>query len=145
MSAIKPVLSAWVVLLSLPIQAQTIPDAGALMRQTEQTLRLEQMQRNAQRRESFPPAMRLTDSTVVTPKSIKFSGAKLLTNDQLQAVAQPYVGRELNAHELEHLTEAIAQIYRRDGWLVRVYIPQQDLSQSELNIQIIESMPPSGR
>ena len=134
-------------LIALPVVtwAQTIPDAGSLMRQTEQTLRSEQMQRNAQRRESFPPAMRLTDSTVVTPKSIKFSGAKLLSNDQLQAVAQPCVGRELNAHELEHLTEAITQAYRRAGWLVRVYIPQQDLSQSELNIQILENMPSSGR
>lgn len=145
MSSIKPVLGTWMVLLTLQAQAQTVPDAGALMRQTEQTLRFEQMQRNAQRRESFPPAMRLTESTAVTPASIKFSGAKLLSNDQLQAVAQPYVGRELNAHELEHLTEAITQTYRRAGWLVRVYIPQQDLSQSELNIQILENMPSSGR
>lgn len=125
--------------------AQTPPDAGALMRQTEQTLQFEQMQRNAQRREALPPAMRLTDSTVVTPKSIKFLGAKLLTHDQLQATAQPFVGRELNAHELERLTEAVVQTYRRAGWLVRVYVPQQDLSQSELSIQILETITPSTR
>jgi len=131
--------------LSSNALAQTPPDAGALMRQTEQTLQFEQMQRNAQRREALPPAMRLTDSTVVTPKSIKFLGAKRLTNDQLQATAAPFVGRELNAHELEHLTEAVVQTYRRAGWVVRVYVPQQDLSQSELSIQILENIPPSAR
>jgi len=125
--------------------AQTVPDAGALMRQTEQLLKQEQMQRNAQRRESFPPAMVFTEATVFTPQSIKFLGAKRLSNEQLQAVAQPYLGRPLNQHELEHLTDAVVQTYRRAGWLVRVYIPQQDAYQADLYIQILENMPSSGQ
>ena len=125
--------------------AQNIPDAGALMRQTEQMLRQDSMQRNAQRRESLPPPMHFTDATVVTPKQIKFLGANLLSNAQLQAVAQPYLDRPLNPHELERLTDAVSQAYRRSGWLVRVYIPQQDLSQSDLFVQILENMPSSTR
>ena len=127
------------------LPAQTIPDAGALMRQNEQMLKFDQMQRNAQRRDAFPPAMALTQTTVVTPKHIKFLGAKLLPDAQLQAVAQPYLDRPLGQHELEHLTTAITDAYRRDGWLVRAYIPAQDLSQTELNIQILENMPSSAR
>ena len=127
------------------VQAQTLPDAGALMRQNEQMLKFEQMQRNAQRRDSYPPAMALTQTTVVTPKHIKFLGAKLLPDAQLQAVAQPYLDRPLGQHELEHLTAAITDAYRRAGWLVRVYIPAQDLSQTDLNIQILENMPSSAR
>jgi hemolysin activation/secretion protein len=69
----------------------------------------------------------------------------LLSNDQLQAIAQPYLDRPLNQHELEHLTDTVTQAYRRSGWLVRVYIPQQDLSQSELTVQILENMPSSAR
>ncbi len=122
-----------------------IYDAGALTRQAEQALQQSQMQRNAQRRESLPPPMHFTDDTVVTPKKIKFLGAKLLSNDQLQAIAQPYLDRPLNQHELEHLTDTVTQAYRRSGWLVRVYIPQQDLSQSELTVQILENMPSSAR
>ena len=127
------------------LPAQTIPDAGALMRQNEQMLKFEQMQRNAERRHSYPPAMALTQTTVVTPKHIKFLGAKLLPDAQLQAVAQPYLDRPLGQHELEHLTAAITDAYRRAGWLVRVYIPAQDLSQTDLNIQILENMPSSAR
>jgi hemolysin activation/secretion protein len=122
-----------------------IYDAGALTRQAEQALQQSQMQRNAQRRESLPPPMHFTDDTVVTPKQIKFLGAKLLSNEQLQAVVQPYLGRPLNQHELEHLTDAVIQAYRRAGWLVRVYIPQQDLSQTDLHVQVLENMPSSAR
>ena len=127
------------------VQAQTLPDAGALMRQNEQMLKFDQTQRQAQRRELLPPAMTLTQASLVNPKKIKFLGAKLLSSDQLQAIAQPYLDRPLNQHELEHLTDTVTQAYRRSGWLVRVYIPQQDLSQSELTVQILENMPSSAR
>jgi len=58
-------------------QAQTVPDAGALMRQTEQKLKFDQMQRNAQRYELLPPAMVLTEATQVTVTRIKFAGASV--------------------------------------------------------------------
>jgi hemolysin activation/secretion protein len=134
-------------LIAIPISAQTIPDAGALMRQNEQMLKQQQqqMQRKAQPRESFAPAMVLTDATQVTAQRIKFLGATLLSNEQLQAAVQPFLNRPLNPHELQHLTDTVEQTYRRSGWLVRAYIPQQDLSQTDLNIQILENMPSSGR
>jgi hemolysin activation/secretion protein len=132
-------------ILSTSVWTQTIPDAGSLMRQNEQSIKFEQMQRNAQRRESYPPAMTFTEATAVTATQIKFLGAKLLGNEQLQGVVQPFLNRPLNPNDLGHLTDAVANAYRRSGWLVRVYIPQQDLSQSELNIQILENMPSSGR
>lgn len=123
--------------------AQTLPDAGALMRQTEQTLKFEQMQRNAQRRESLAPAMVLSETTQVTVTRIKFAGVKRLSEAQLQSVVQPYVGRTLNQHDLQHLTDAISQAYRDAGWLVQAYIPRQDLASPELLVQVIESIPPS--
>jgi hemolysin activation/secretion protein len=124
-------------------RAQTAPDAGALMRQTEQALRFEQMQRNAQHHVSLPPAMVLNDATQVTASRIKFLGVKRLPEVQLQEVAQPYLGRPLNQHDLHHLTDVIAGVYRRAGWLVQVYIPRQDLATPELTLQVIEGVPPS--
>ena len=123
--------------------AQTMPDAGALMRQTEQGLRFDQMQRNVQRREPLPPALVLDDATRVTAERIKFLGAKRLSDAQLQTTAKPYLDRPLNQHDLQRLTEAIAETYRQAGWLVQVYIPRQDLATAELTIQVIESIPPS--
>ncbi len=125
------------------VMAQTMPDAGALMRQTEQALRFDQMQRNLQRRESLPPAMALDESTRVTVARIKFLGVKRLSEAQLQAVAKPYLDRPLNQHDLQHLTDAIAETYRQSGWLVQAYVPRQDLATAELMVQVIESTPPS--
>lgn len=133
-------------LIAIPsVWAQTIPDAGALMRQNEQMFKQEQMQRYAQRRSAFPPVMALNDDTQVTPERIKFLDAKLLTERQLQVVAEPYLKRALNQHDLHLLMDAVEQAYRSAGWIVRVYIPQQDLTQAELRIQIQEKMPASAR
>jgi len=133
-------------LIAIPsVWAQTIPDAGALMRQNEQVFKQEQMQRYSQRRSAFAPAMTFNDETRVTPQRIKFLDAKLLSEQQLQAVTRPYLNRTLDQHDLNHLTDAIEQAYRGAGWLIRAYIPQQDLSQSELSVQILEKMPSSAR
>jgi hemolysin activation/secretion protein len=144
MKFLRPI-SAVFVLFGATVSAQNIPDAGALMRQNEQSIRQDLMQRNALRRKSFPPEMQMVDTTRVTPKNIRFLGAKLLPGDELQAVAKPYLDRSLDSHELEHLTNAVSDAYRRAGWVVRVYIPQQDLTQNDLIVQILENTPSSAR
>ena len=144
MSFLSPI-SAVFVLFSATVSAQNIRDAGALMRQNEQSIRQDQMQRNALMRQSFLPEMQMSQTTRVTPNRIRFLGAKLLSQEVLQAVAKPYLDRALDAHELEHLTNAVSDAYRRAGWVVRVYIPQQDLTQNELIVQILENTPSSAR
>lgn len=118
--------------------AQNIPDAGALMRQTEQNIRQLQLQQAAQQRESLPPAAVLTDSIAVTVTRFKFHGNKLLTTEQLMAVAVPYTNRTLNQHDLQRLTDAVSDAYRKAGWQVQVYIPRQNFTGSELTVQVIE-------
>jgi hemolysin activation/secretion protein len=118
-------------------------DAGALIRQTEQNLRQSQLQQAAQKREPLPPAAVLTDSTTVTVERFKFSGNRLLSTDQLTAVAAPFANRTLNQHDLQHLTDAVSEAYRTTGWLVQAYIPRQSLSGPELTVQVIETIPPS--
>jgi hemolysin activation/secretion protein len=123
--------------------AQNIPDAGALMRQIEQNNRQSQMQQAAQKRDALPPALVLSDATVVTAQRFKFNGNKILTADRLQAVAAPFVNRPLNAQDLQQLTHAVSEAYRQTGWLVQAYIPRQALTGDELVIQVIETVPPS--
>ena len=123
--------------------AQTIPDAGALMRQTEQNIRQSQLQQAAKKRDSLPPQAVLNDATLVTAERFKFLGNQRLSTEQLQAVAAPFANRPLNQHDLNHLTEAISQEYRKTGWLVQAYIPRQNLAGPELAVQVIESIPPN--
>ncbi len=123
--------------------AQNIPDAGSLMRQTEQMLNQNQLQRNTQRREALPPSMVFADSAMVTVKHFKFVGNKLLSADQLHAVTAPFANRPLTPHDLQQLTDAVSEAYRQIGWVVRAYIPRQDLTDADMTVQVIETIPPS--
>jgi hemolysin activation/secretion protein len=124
--------------------AQTPPvfDAGALMRQNEQSIQAQQQQMAVSKRVLLPPAAVLSDTTVVKPDRFKFLGNQRLSNEQLQAVTVPFANRTLNKHDLLYLTDAVVQEYRKAGWLVRAYIPQQNLAGPELSIQVVESIPP---
>lgn len=121
--------------------AQNVPDAGSLMRQTEQMWRATQPQPGA-RRQALPPAMVWPDSAVLV-RGFKFNGNQILSTAQLQATAAPFANRALTAQDAQHLTDAIAQAYRSVGWVVQVYIPVQDLSGPHLTVQILETVPPS--
>lgn len=121
--------------------SQTLPDAGSLMRQTEQMFRQNPVQ--TPRREALPPAMVIDGSTSVAVKRIQFTGYKQLSLEKLRQVSSPYEGRTLDGNDLQHLTYAISEAYRQIGWLVQVYVPRQNLQSGDLVIQIIESVPPS--
>ena len=131
------------VLLLISGSANAQPDAGGLMRQVEQNNRQAQLQQAAQQRYLLPPAAALTETTVVTVERFKFNGYKRLSLEQLQAVAAPFANKPLNSHDLQQLTEAVIQEYRKAGWLVQAYIPRQNLSGPELTLQVIESIPPN--
>lgn len=136
-------LAAGLACLSIGAWAQYVPDAGSLMRQTEQMLRLKTQPLSVPKREPLPPAMVINETTLVTVSRFKFNGNKLLTADQLQAVVLPFVDKALDAHALKHLTDAVSEAYRQTGWLVEAYIPRQDLQGGEMILQVIESIPPS--
>jgi hemolysin activation/secretion protein len=129
--------------LSSGANAQTIPDAGSLLRQIEQNTRQSQMQLNWQKRDALPPAMVIHADTLIRVQRFKFSGNKILPEEQLQAVAAPFADRSLNSTDLQQLTRAISEAYHQTGWLVQAYIPRQALNPQELTIQVIETIPPS--
>jgi hemolysin activation/secretion protein len=136
-------LVALTLLLGASASAQNMPDAGALMRQSEQMFKQSQVQRMQPQRASLPPELVVNDATVVTAQRFKFNGNQLLTTGQLQATVLPFTNRPLNQHDLQQLTYSVSEAYRQVGWVVQVYIPRQDLSSSELTVQVIESIPPS--
>ena len=142
----RPIQSALIVLvfqLSVGAWAQTMPDAGALMRQSEQMFKQSQMQRTPPPRATLPAEMVINETTLITAQRVKFNGNQLLTEGQLQAVAVPFVNRPLKELDLQQLTHAVSEAYREAGWLVQAYIPNQSLTGGALTVQVIESIPPS--
>jgi hemolysin activation/secretion protein len=141
--SISPLKLVVFALLSVGAHAQTIPDAGALMRQAEQNSRFNQPPRGVQKRDALPPPMVFNDTTLITAQRFKFVGNKILTSPQLQQITQSFTNKELNQHDLQMLTETIADAYRLNGWLVQAYIPRQPIDSGELTVQILESIPSS--
>ena len=129
--------------LNSGVFAQNVPDAGSLMRQTEQMMRQSQMQNQMKQSQPLPPAMDWTDFSAATVQSFKFSGNKIFKTAQLTQIASPFLNRPLTQQDFQRLTHTITEAYRASGWLVQAYIPRQNLSGGEVLVQVIEAIPPS--
>ncbi len=128
----------------LPAAAQYVPDAGSLMRQTEQTLKSNPaFQREVRMREALPPPMVFADDVNLTVSQFKFVGVNLLNPKDLLQMVDSYLNRPLKKLDLQHLTDSIMRTYRQAGWIIQVYIPKQNLGGDTLLIQVIETVPPN--
>lgn len=124
--------------LSVSGWAQTPPDAGSLRQQIEQqrTLPLP-----AARPQStpLPPEIKPTEGTTITVKAFRLVGNTLLSSEQLAPALAPFVGQALDFAGLQRTADAVAAAYREAGWIVRAYLPEQDISEGTLTLQVIEA------
>ena len=121
-------------------QAQTMPDAGALRQQIERQQSENLPPKGLVIPQPAPEPMKALTGATVTVKSIRFSGNKLLTSDFLGGVVQGYLNKPQSFSQLQEVAVAVATAYREAGWLVRTYLPQQDLTDGLLTIQIVEAI-----
>lgn len=130
-----------VALGSLALSAHAAsPDAGALLRQTEQTQKPLSALPDVKRRAAPPPPMVKLGEASVTVHKFVFAGNTLLSNDALGQTVASYLNRPLNFSALQAAAATIAQTYRDAGWLVTAYLPKQEVSSGVVTIQIIEAV-----
>ncbi|MEA3108682.1 MAG: hypothetical protein QOI88_3287 [Gammaproteobacteria bacterium] len=122
----------------LVVHAQTPPDAGKVLQQIEQDHRPTLPSKSAP---IFlpPPPMASIGGATVSVSAFNFIGNTLLTTQQLTKAAAGFVGRPLDFAGLQNAAIAVAGAYRRAGWVVRAYLPQQDITGSTVTIQIVEA------
>lgn len=75
----------------------------------------------------------------VMVKSFRFAGNTLLSSAQLAPALQGFIGQQLDFAGLQRAADAVATAYRQAGWIVRVYLPEQDISEGVLTLQVIEA------
>ncbi len=127
-------------LLLLPVVAQAQPDAGTLRQQIEQE-RMPVMPRKALPDKPLEPApLKAPKGTTVTVKTFRFAGNTLLSSAQLEPVVADYLYRPLDLAELNKAAAAVAKAYRDAGWVVRTYLPKQDIQDGIVTIQIVEAV-----
>ena len=119
-------------------EAQTVPDAGTVLRQIQED------QHPALPPKSPPlllppPPMQSIGGATVTVTAFRFEGNTLLTSQRLSRAVASFVGRPLTFADLQNAAIAVADAYRRAGWVVRAYLPQQDVTGGTVTIQIIEA------
>ena len=122
------------------LAAQTVPDAGALMKQYEQLQRPlpsvlppAEATKEARELKSTGPGM------TVRVKSVRFSGATdLVPENELQALVADAVGKELDFPALQQLADRVTDLLKSRGWfLARAYLPRQDVTEGNIEIVIL--------
>ena len=126
--------------LALPEQsrAQTLPNAGSELQQLQ---REKQKPLPAQAPPVFeaPPQLTSLGGATVTVGTFHFAGNKRLTDQQLTRVVKVFLNRPLDFAQLQNAAIAVAEAYRKAGWVVRAYLPQQDVTSGTVTIQVVEA------
>ena len=135
--------------LALPILALAADpkyptmDAGALMRQADQSRQVAQDRRDWNKHPPLAPPLVLADQQTLSVKGFRFAGVRLMPTEPLQAAVAPFANRALGQADLEKIISAVVDAYRQAGWVVRAYVPNQPLTSDTLTLQIFETIPPS--
>nr|WP_255662725.1 ShlB/FhaC/HecB family hemolysin secretion/activation protein [Acidovorax sp. D4N7] len=118
--------------------AQSIPDAGSLSRETERNLEAPRAVEPQRPAAAAQPVPQDENAPRVAVQRISIQGATLIPLEELQALVQESVGKSLTLAELEQAAQRVAQHYRERGWYVRVFLPQQDVTDGHIRIQVLE-------
>lgn len=130
------------------VLAQSVPDAGQLLNEHQQTLPSEP------RSTEPPPAFELPSDTRrpadsglrVQLKEIRFSGdTELAEAENLQELVKPVLGKTLDHAGLQELVDSLTRYLRGRGYvLARAYLPRQDLTEGKLEIALVKGRLQSG-
>lgn len=135
---LAPPLAAWPV---LPALGQTTPNAGSLLQQIERGGQPRLPSRaDKPRAAALPEEMPAGAGVSVPVKAFQFTGNTLLPEAKLQDVVAPWRDRTLDLTELRKAAAAVAEAYRAAGWVVRAYLPRQDVTEGVVTIQIVEAV-----
>ncbi len=88
-----------------------------------------------------PPKVTTVEQAANEPKikKINFKGNQRITDQQLARVVEKYVGVMINTDVLIQATEAVNNFYRKMGYLAFAEMPNQDLTDGNVLIQIAEA------
>ncbi|MCX7068850.1 MAG: BamA/TamA family outer membrane protein [Methylococcales bacterium] len=94
---------------------------------------------------TLPPAEKILlpqtykNAVKIQLKGIKFTGNTVISDDDLQKIAQPFIGKAVSVPELEELRQQISQYYVQQGYVNSgAVLPNQQFQDGIITLQIIE-------
>ena len=119
--------------------AQTTPDAGALRQQIEQgqAVTLPELKRP---QVAPAPVENPQGAVQLSVKAYQFEGRTLVDEIVLMEAVRPWLNRPVDFSELEKAATAVATAYRNAGWVVRAFLPRQEINHGVVTIRIVEAV-----
>lgn len=131
-------LAAGLLLAPALLHAQTAPDAGSLLRDIERsqtprpaTPALPDAAAPAGPSDTAPGAR-------VTVRAFRLVGVSLVPEPDVQQALAPWIGKPSSFADLRRAADAVAELYRQRGFLVRAYLPDQEVQSGEVTIAVLE-------
>lgn len=137
----KPIVVAVLSLASAVAIAQVRPDAGSILEQQREPLRLPPpAEEDVRPRPPAPkPALPVSPTLKVRVTQFNFTGNTLFTQEQLREVVEEFVGKELDFEGLNDAATKVRAYHRERGYfLAQAYLPQQAIRDGVIEIAIIE-------
>ena len=131
-------LSCLLSLIPILGHAQAAPEAGTLLQQIERQQHVD-LPPKSEPQFLPPPVLQSLGGETLVVSSFNFAGNTHLTAKQLEPIVAGFVGHPLSFAELQNAAIAVATAYRKAGWIVRAYLPQQDVTRGTVTIQIVEA------
>ena len=126
--------------LGMAAHAQVNIDAGSILRQTERDLVAPLPVPGVQLRPTGPQRQVIPSDATVQVRGFKLLGNTLLSTEQLLIALTPFTDRVMSLNQLKEAADAVTTTYREAGWMVRAYLPQQEIKDGIVTIQIVEAM-----
>jgi hemolysin activation/secretion protein len=125
-------------LLAVPAShAQTNPDAGNLLRDIDRS--------QPRSPSTVPPSPAPSRAAAPAPTGIKvrvkefvLTGVQEFPESDVQAVLEPWRGRTVSISDLRQAVDAITDLYRDRGFLVRALLPDQNIQNGVVQITVLE-------
>jgi len=119
-----------------PLAAQSLPDAGSLLRQAERA--------GGDSPQAPPPVPQAATiaPAAAAPRFVvhrfQVRGATLLPAAELERSLDRFLDRPIELAELEAGLLELVGHYRRAGWHARVQLPEQDITEGTVVVEVIE-------
>lgn len=121
--------------------AQILPNAGSLLQQIERDQNpLAPKPKGPIGLLSPPTELIASDGLSLKVSEFVVVGNRLISSDQLSAALDSFKNRALDFNGLSAAAAAVAKVYQDAGWVVRTYLPEQDIKDGRVTIQVVESV-----
>lgn len=75
-----------------------------------------------------------------TVKQFTFTGNTKVASSVLEAALTEYLNRPIQFKDLQEAANEVADVYSKEGWLARAFIPRQDITEGTVRIHVIEAV-----